>query len=98
MKKGETKEDIEVTKNIVEEILNIAEMDLKSIEQIYRMYPNKNSKKPRQRAENKSPNIFLKFASEREIYSFSEKLNPILDGGGAIMARMTMNGLAVSAG
>ena len=77
LKKGETKEDIEVTKNIVEEILNIAEMDLKSIEQIYRMYPNKNSKKPRQRAENKSPNIFLKFASEQEIYSFSEKLKRI---------------------
>jgi len=37
-------------------------------------YPNKNFKKPRQRAENKSPNIFLKFASEQEIYSFSEKL------------------------
>ena len=74
LKKGEIKEDIEVTKNIVEEILNIAEMDLKSIEQIYRMYPNKNSKKPRQRAENKSPNIFLKFASEQDIYSFSEKL------------------------
>ena len=71
LKKGEIKEDIEVTKNIVEEILNIAEMDLKSIEQIYRMYPNKNSKNPRQRAENKSPNIFLKFASEQEIYSFS---------------------------
>ena len=77
MKKDGTKEDIEVTKNIVEEILNIAEMDLKSIEQIYRMYPNKNSKKPRQRAENKSPNIFLKFASEQEIYSFSEKLKRI---------------------
>ena len=77
LKKGETKEDIEVTKNIVEEILNIAEMDLKSIEQVYRMYPNKNSKKPRQRAENKSPNIFLKFASEQEIYSFSEKLKRI---------------------
>ena len=45
MKKGETKEDVEVTKNIVEEILNIAEMHLRSIEQIYRMYPNKNSKK-----------------------------------------------------
>ena len=52
-------------------------MDLKSIEQVYRMYPNKNSKKPRQRAENKSPNIFLKFASEQEIYSFSEKLKRI---------------------
>ena len=31
-------------------------------------YPNKNSKKPRQRAENKIPNIFLKFASEQEFY------------------------------
>ena len=81
LKKGETKEDIEVTKNIVEEILNIAEMDLKSIEQVYRMYPNKNSKKPRQRAENKSPNIFLKFASEQEIYSFSEKLKTIKNVG-----------------
>ena len=74
LKKGETKEDIEVTKNIVEEILNIAEMDLKSIEQIYQMYPNKNSKKTRRRAENKISNIFLKFACEQEIYSFSEKL------------------------
>ena len=36
-------------------------------------YPNKNSKKPRQRAENKIPNIFLKFASEQEIYFFSDE-------------------------
>ena len=81
LKKGETKKDIDVTKTIVEEILNIAEMDLKSIEQIYRMYPNKNSKKPRQRAENKIPNIFLKFAIEQEIYSFSEKLKTIKNVG-----------------
>ena len=31
----------------------------------------------KKRAENKIPNIFLKFASEQEIYSFSEKLKRI---------------------
>ena len=77
LEKGEKRENVQSTKNIVQEILGIAEMDLKSIEQVYRMYPSKNSKKPRQRAENKSPNIFLKFASEQEIYSFSEKLKRI---------------------
>ena len=38
--KGETKEDIQVTKNMLKEFY-VAEMDLKSIEQIYGIYPNK---------------------------------------------------------
>ena len=45
LEKGEKRENVQSTKNIVQEILAIADMDLKSIDQIYRMYPNENSKK-----------------------------------------------------
>ena len=45
MKVGKKKEDIEDTKDTVEEILNIAEMNLKSIDQFYRMYSKENDKR-----------------------------------------------------
>ena len=45
LEKGEKRENVQSTKSIVQEILAIADMDLISIDQIYRMYPNENSKK-----------------------------------------------------
>ena len=77
MKVGKKKEDIEDTKDTVEEILNIAEMNLKSIDQFYRMYSKENVKNIRKKTEKENPNIFLKFASHQDIYSFIEKLKEI---------------------
>ena len=77
MKVGKKKEDIEDTKDTVEEILNIAEMNLKSIDQFYRMYSKENDKNIRKKTEKENPNIFLKFTSHQDIYSFIEKLKEI---------------------
>ena len=79
--KDEKKENLKTTKSIVEEILNIAKMDLKSIDQVYRIYPNQNQKTTRKKQENEYPNIFLKFSSKNDIVSFTEKLNDIKKAG-----------------
>ena len=79
--KDEKKENLKTTKSIVEEILNIAKMDLKSIDQVYRIYPNQNQKTARKKQENEYPNIFLKFSSKNDIVSFTEKLNDIKKAG-----------------
>ena len=79
--KGEKKEHLETTKLIVAEILNIAKMDLKSIDQVYRIYPTQNQKTARKKQENEYPNIFLKFSSENDIVSFTEKINDIKKAG-----------------
>ena len=77
MKVGKKKEDIEDTKDTVEEILNIAEMNLKSIDQFYRMYSKENDRNIRKKTEKENPNILLKFTSHQDIYSFIEKLKEI---------------------
>ena len=77
LEKGEKRENVQSTKKIVQEILAIADMDLKSIDQVYRMYPNENSKKSPKMTEKRYPNILLKFTSDQEIFMFTKKLKDI---------------------
>ena len=77
LEKGEKRENVQSTKKIVQEILAIADMDLKSIDQVYRMYPNENSKKSPKMTEKRYPNILLKFTSDQEIFTFTKKLKDI---------------------
>ena len=75
--KDEKKENLKTTKSIVEEILNIAKMDLKSIDQVYHIYPTQNQTTVWKKQGNEYPYIFLKFSSKNDIVFFTEKLNDI---------------------
>ena len=70
------KENFSDTEKTVEDLLHLANLDLTSVDEFFRLYP-KTEKKNDTNNDTKPPNIFMKFSCKRQLYQFIGKLGEI---------------------